>query len=313
MEPQISVVMSVHNGEVYLKEAIESILNQTYINFEFIIINDASSDNSEQIIKEFTDKRILLINNEENLGLTKSLNKGINIAKGKYIARMDADDISEVSRLEKQFNFLETNDSCSVVGSNIQLIDKEGNSLEIVKYPESSEENLGNIFFANCVVHSAAMFKKSEFETIGGYNEEYKKAQDYDLWFKFIKNGGSLYNIQEPLVKYRIHNESISIKHSQEQDKTAKTILIDNFNSILGIKMNFREADYIRHVKNLNPIQNYFVYNFLIKSNRAFINKFKEHPFAHKVFAHNSLNLLKEERYRELFKKNIIEKNENPN
>lgn len=313
MNPKISVLMSVYNGQAYLKEAIDSILNQTFTDFEFVIINDASTDSSKQIIENYRDGRIILINNKENIGLTKSLNKGINIAEGKYIARMDADDISNLSRLEKQYNFLEGNPEYSIVGSNIQLIDKNGNNLEIAKYPEDYEEIMGYIFFANPMVHSSVMFKTEDAENIGGYNINHKKAQDYGFWFKFIEQGLKLYNIQEPLVKYRVHNESISIKNSEDQDKTAQRILIEAFSSILGIKIGKKESNYIRHASNLNPVQGYMLYNFICNANIAFRRKFPDLKLSQDIFAHHSINLLKDERYRSLFRKNIIDKYAKPN
>lgn len=308
MVPKISVVMSVYNGEKYLKEAVESILNQSFDDFEFIIINDASTDSSLQILESYKDSRINIINNGKNIGLTKSLNKGVGLAKGKYIARMDSDDISEESRFEIEYSKLEQNPQITVVGSNVQHIDSEGNELEVVKYPETQEEHIGNIFFANTLVHSTTMFRKLNFDNVGGYNEEFYKAQDYDLWFKLLNDGGVLFNIQKSLLKYRLHNESISIKYSKEQDKNAQKILADAFNTILKINVKSREIDYLRHVKVLNPIQSYLIYNFFIKSNIAFRKKFSDYPFAQDIFAHNSLNLIKEERYKILFRKNIIEK-----
>src|SRR6185295_3491651 len=122
--PQVSVLMSVYNGEKYLKEAMESILNQSFPDFEFLIFNDSSTDSGREIILSFNDPRIVLVDNEKNIGLTKSLNKGLSLAKGKYIARMDADDISDAGRLNEQVNYMEKNSDVAVCGSWVQFLNE---------------------------------------------------------------------------------------------------------------------------------------------------------------------------------------------
>ena len=171
LKPLITVLMSVYNGERYLHEAIESILNQTFTDFEFLIINDGSTDSTRDIITSYTDSRIRLIDNEQNIGLTKSLNKGIDLARGKYIARMDADDISMPERLEVQYNFLEKNIEYSLVSSGAYLIDENNNQIGELYRPYNYEMILGYIFFFNPIIHPSVLFEKKEIIECGKYNE----------------------------------------------------------------------------------------------------------------------------------------------
>ena len=157
----ISVVMSVYNGEKYLVDSVDSILNQTLFDYEVIIVNDGSTDSSLKIIKEYQkkDKRLKLINNERNIGLTKSLNKGIGISKGKYIARQDADDISLKNRLRVQYEFLELHPECVAVGSNARIVDMHNTFLYDSAQPLLWED-IKEVLPKNPFFHSSTMFRK---------------------------------------------------------------------------------------------------------------------------------------------------------
>jgi glycosyltransferase involved in cell wall biosynthesis len=218
--PQISVVMSVYNGEVYLEEAIESILNQTITDFEFVIINDGSSDNSIGIIKHYAtvDSRIKFVTHE-NIGLTKSLNIGINMSRGKYIARQDADDLSVVNRFEKQLPWLEEKkyDLCC---SRAWLIDKKRVTPRIKYYfPKKLLIKISNPF-----IHGTYFIKKSIFDKLGGYDEEFRFAQDYKLMSDIMANGYKIKYLKEVLYKSRSPENSISVKHRLEQRNTSKEL-----------------------------------------------------------------------------------------
>lgn len=210
----ISVIMSVYNAEKYLAESIESILNQTYLNFEFIIINDKSSDKSLDIIKKYQsiDDRLVLINNDENLGLTKNLNKAIKVSKGDFIARMDADDISESNRFEKQIIFLNKNPEIGVLGTCAIDIDETGNLLGERDVPLSHKEILNKIHKVNPICHPSVMFRKELVQDINWYNENYKVVQDYDLWFRCAANNITLQNLKERLLRYRVNDNYHSRK-----------------------------------------------------------------------------------------------------
>ena len=158
--PMISVIMPVYNGEKYLCEAIDSILNQTYTDFEFIILNDGSTDKTEEIILSYDDPRIVYVKNETNLQIVKTLNKGIALAKGKYIARMDADDISLPERFEKQLKFMEQYPSIDVCGTWMRIIDKPK---QVWTYPEKHEEIKAQLLFNTPLSHPTLIIKKSFF------------------------------------------------------------------------------------------------------------------------------------------------------
>lgn len=220
--PIISVVMSVYNGEKYLNEAIDSVLNQTFKNFEFIIINDGSTDKSFQIIDSYKDSRIKLINNDGNKGLIYSLNKGIELATGEYIARMDADDISLPSRFEEQLNYLNLNKNCGVVSCNY-LQFNENKEINCI---ESSNHNLilGFMLFNSSVVHPSLMIRKVFLDNLSiVFNPLYKHAEDYELWSRLIFST-RFSSVSKTLFKYRLHNEQVTSVHNIEQRKSADLI-----------------------------------------------------------------------------------------
>lgn len=208
---KISVVMSVYNTkEEHLREAIESILNQTYSNFELIIINDGSQNNPENIIQSYNDDRIKYYS-QENRGISASRNFGTKVSTGEYIAVMDSDDISLPTRLEKEINFLESNPEYSLVGSCFEVFPRNdiGKMMEEPKYFD---------FLHNCwLMHSSVMFRKSDFEKYNlYYNENLNCAIDYDLWCRAVKYL-KFYNIQEVLLKYRVEGQGIATRRRDER------------------------------------------------------------------------------------------------
>jgi len=201
MKPKVSVVMSVYNGERYLHESIKSILNQTYKNFEFIIINDGSTDRSLEIIRSYTDDRMVLIN-QENTGLAKALNNGIAISKSDYIARMDADDVAMPERLEKQVDFLSKNLNCTIVGSNASVIDKDGYFVRDSNLSTTNDE-MKRKLPSTPFIHPSVMFRKNIFYKAGQYPEYMLNAQDVVL-FNSMAKYGTFANLSENLIQYRI-------------------------------------------------------------------------------------------------------------
>ena len=205
--------MSVFNGQKYLKDSIKSIIRQTYSNFEFIIINDGSTDSTLEIINSFDDDRIQIINNQHNIGLTKSLNKGIKIANGEYIARMDADDLSRSSRLEKQVQFLDQNPNVILAGTQANLINRYGKKVRgipAVKKPCSHNAIKWFCMFDNPFYHSSVMFRsKIILDELNGYNEDFYTNQDYELWSRLV-NKYQAVNLPFKLIDLRVHNNSIS-------------------------------------------------------------------------------------------------------
>jgi glycosyltransferase involved in cell wall biosynthesis len=227
----VSVVMSVYNGEKYLHAAIESILCQRFWDFEFIIVNDGSTDRSNEIAVSFaaTDSRIRLIN-APNQGLTKSLNLGLTQCHGRYIARMDADDISLPNRFAKQVAFLDRSNETVALGTGVELIDEDDESLGIWERPTTHEElekaHLSGL--SGRIVHPSVMLRASAVMQIGGYRENLSTGQDYDLFLR-LGEVGRIGNLPEVLLYYRLHLESVGFTKSEIQYETLCKILREAF------------------------------------------------------------------------------------
>ncbi|GIQ58567.1 glycosyl transferase [Flavobacterium collinsii] len=234
INPKITVLMPVYNCEPFIKEAIDSILNQTFSNFEFIIIDDASTDSTVSIIKTYNDPRIKLIIKPDNLGLTNSLNYGLSIAKGEYIARMDGDDISLPERFAKQVVFLDKNPETVLIGAYFKIIGKD----KIITVPEYHEDIKLAMLKDCCIGHPTVMMRKSCLDKFSlRYDEKKEPAEDYDLWTRFL-NVGKLYNLQEVLLNYRVHNSQVSHKRNEQQINTALEIKVN-----LLMNLNFKRDD----------------------------------------------------------------------
>lgn len=211
----VSVVMGVYNGEAYLREAIQSVLNQTYENFEFIIVNDASTDATVAILKEFHDERIQILHNKENKRLAYSLNRGIKASKGKYILRMDADDICMPDRFEKQVAFMEKNPGVGVsFGTIINFSD--GKIINTLDTNEREAEYIAaNMLFFNTVCHPSVIMRREIFDTLE-YNEHYTVSEDLELWLRVIKDY-KIVRTRNHTLLYRVHQNQVSTKYSTTQ------------------------------------------------------------------------------------------------
>ncbi len=218
--PKVTVLMSVYNGEQFLREAVDSILSQKFEDFEFLIINDGSNDGTKEILESYRDPRIRLIENDKNIGLTKSLNKGINMSNGQYIARMDADDVSIPDRFEKQVNFLNENNEVGLVGTYYLMINEKGNVLHEVRPLTDRRELKEKLLTTNQFGHGTVMFRRECLGKSGLYREEFKSSQDYDLWLR-ISEMYDIANIPEPLYKWRVNPGAISVNRKTMQDKYA--------------------------------------------------------------------------------------------
>ncbi|MBN1392854.1 MAG: glycosyltransferase [Sedimentisphaerales bacterium] len=209
--PEISVVMSVYNGERYLHGAVDSILNQSFKDFEFIIINDGSNDGSFEVILEYQarDRRIVLVN-QNNIGLTSSLNRGIRLSRCEHIARQDADDVSLASRLEKQLGFLKGNPKVAVVGCFGEIFNNEGTVSPIGNLKLSSRGVKKYLLRQNPMMHGSVMMRKSCLEKAGFYRGFFRHAQDYDLWLR-LSESFDLAVLPEPLYRYRVSADAISV------------------------------------------------------------------------------------------------------
>ena len=210
----VSVIMSAYNAENFIADTIRSILDQTYGNWEFIIINDCSSDNTTQIVEQFSDNdpRIKLIHNKENLGLTRSLNIGIKHAEGEFIARLDADDTSEPLRLEKQVNFLSTHPHTVLVGSGAHLIDASGHKIGEMNVISRDSIIRRLMTHVNLFTHSSILIRRGAIEDVGCYREKFRYTQDYDLILR-LSDKYMLSNIPEPLIRWRTSGTSQTMQH----------------------------------------------------------------------------------------------------
>lgn len=227
-KPQITVLMAVYNAEKCLTDTIESILNQIFKDFEFLIINDGSTDKTVDIIKSYNDKRIYLYNNETNIGQTKSLNVGLKLAKGKYIARIDADDYSMPDRLEKQYRFIQEHPEYSVVGTNCLVIDDYNRKEMIVRKSDRYEDIVLQMFSNSPVNHISVLMKKADIENVGGYASKKKICADFDLWSKLVRNGYKLTNLSEVLSVFRCSTESYSNRNRKERVNERAEIIYEN-------------------------------------------------------------------------------------
>ena len=208
--PVISVVMATYNGERYIAEAIESVLKQSYTHFEFIIVDDGSTDATADIVASYSDARIVYLKKDINSGIADSLNLGISKARGVYIARMDDDDVCTPNRFEEQLKIFEYNPELIVCGTST-LLDHDKKKY----YPETHDDIKMNLLFTNPITHPTVMIKKAVF-TDFKYNPDFVPSEDYDLWTRLIFEG-QFYIIQSPLLYYRYRKDSETSSRRKEQ------------------------------------------------------------------------------------------------
>lgn len=268
--PLVSVIMPAYNVETYISAAIESILNQSYKNFEFIIIDDYSNDKTFDVIKSFKskDQRIILVRNKENIGVTKSLNKALKLAKGKYITRMDADDWSFPERFKLQVELMEDHPDVVVSGSYIEVCDSKLKTTYIRKYHLDDQSIRKHLFRYSPFAHPATIWKAAVLKK-EGYDERINVCQDYELYFRIGKIGKFM-NLDKILLKLRMHERSISTTLSDIQSKN--TVLI-RLNAVLILGYNMSSFDklynFLQEVGiNLIPVKlRFFIFNFLRRFN----------------------------------------------
>ncbi len=202
----VSVIMACYNAEKTLSQAVESILCQTFRDFEFIIVNDASTDNTTDILHYYQarDNRVILVNNDINIGLAASLNRALLVSKGRFIARMDADDVANPKRLEKQLDFMLQHSAIDVLGTAIKKIDRRDDTpLGVAFLSETHDDIVSKIFIKPPVYHPTIMIKKSVFEAYGYYDENIRWGEDADLWYR-IYDKVRFHNLPDVLLTYRV-------------------------------------------------------------------------------------------------------------
>lgn len=232
--PTVSVVLAVYNGERYLEEAVQSILGQSYQDFELIIVSEhGTSPESLEILSSFADPRIVHIRNQERLGLIRSLNLALSKVRGRYIARMDGDDVCDERRFEKQIRFLEEHRDVAAVGSDIRLIDGEGCEIVKNRYPHSPAAVRWEMFFRSAIANSSVMFRSEIISKVGAYDESTPLAEDYSLWLRILQVS-ELTNVPEPLLSYRVHGQNISTIREEEISSIADDLACGAIVDLLG-------------------------------------------------------------------------------
>lgn len=244
-DPTVSVVLSVYNGRPYLEEAVKSILDQTLSDFEFIIVNDGSTDGTREVLDRFADRdeRIRCVH-QENRGLIASLNRGLDMARGEYIARMDADDIAHPERLQAQVRFLEANPDVGVLGTQVERIDETGNPDGKWEFPTDPDQVAWRLLFGTCLCHPSVMMRASLVQDLGGYVTWATHGEDYELWTRALLKS-QLANLPETLLKYRRHEETVSEQNRETQFETTGKAAANLHGHLLGDRVDEEASRFV--------------------------------------------------------------------
>ncbi len=280
--------MSVYNAEQYLAEAIDSVLIQTFKDFEFIIINDASTDKSLDIINTYKDSRIKLINKEKNkgfIGFVENLNIGLDIARGEYIARMDADDICDSKRFKTQIDYLDNNQNTFMVGSSINLINEEGLFIRKKNATQGFLKIVDKFNYTNPMYHPTLMFRRSSIR----YRYVFLGCEDFDFHLQHLLRGYKLENLDESLLSYRLLNDSIS----RSTDKLKVIISMEEARKVFN-KREYKLSDTTNKIldnylnNKLTISDKKYILNLAIKydleSYPELLNKFKLNSIYYNIF-----------------------------
>jgi glycosyltransferase involved in cell wall biosynthesis len=279
MKPKISVLMPVFNNEKTISEAIESILNQTFGDFELIIINDGSTDKSDELIKMHEDKRIVYSSFQDNLGLVPRLNFGLNKAKGEFIARMDGDDIADANRLQKQLQIMTLNKEIGVCGTFIKYF---GEYNGYWHPPVSHDEISANLILGSTICHPTVMIRQSVLEKNKIFYEDvYNRAEDYHLWWKLSKVT-ILCNLDIELLHYRVSSNQVSTIYNDAQSIQKKQIQKEIIKELIFLENGEFDLFFNPENKQLNTkMEVDLIFNIAHRINQANMNK--------NVFDHSSL------------------------
>ena len=259
--PLVSVILPIYNAELYVRESIQSVLNQSFSDFELIVINDGSTDSSEKVILEFLDERIKYVKNEANLKLIDTLNLGLKLAQGKYIARIDADDISFLDRFEKQISFLDKNPDYGIVGSFAECF---GDTNEIIKYVEEDLDIRCALLTHNPFIHSTIMVRSLVLrENNLLYKKDQLHVEDYGLWIQMLAFTKAKI-IPECLIKYRVHENQISTVYRELQKLNTENLQRAYFMSVF------------KGISNLDEMYSIFYDQFFIEQIILFLKNYKK-------------------------------------
>ncbi|WP_119293256.1 glycosyltransferase family 2 protein [Azohydromonas sediminis] len=221
--PSVTVLMPAYNAERYVAEAARSILEQTWRDFELLVIDDGSTDGTLKALQALDDRRLRIERNPGNLGLIATLNRGLELARGRYVARMDADDVAQPRRLEMQLTYLEAHPDIAVLGTAVDLIDNVGRRFSGLRYPTDPTAIRALLIEECCLVHPTVVFRRDVVRAVGGYDPQARHAEDYDLWLR-LADRHRLANLDEPLLSYRIHPAQVSVTNLRTQFQTVQQL-----------------------------------------------------------------------------------------
>ena len=245
--PKISVIMPAYNAEQYIGEAMDSILGQTFGDFEFIILNDCSTDGTEEIILSYDDPRIVYLKNENNLGVAATLNRGLEMARGEYIARMDADDISLPQRFEKQIAYLDAHPEVAVLGTAVETF---GDRNQTIGFSQTNEKLKVDLLFGSCFAHPSVIMRTAIIRSLGGYDREYEGLEDYDLWCR-VSEKHALATLSQVLLRYRVHpaqvtqtdNPGKQLRYCRLQKRIVRQLGIETDDTVFHAWCNISKGD----------------------------------------------------------------------
>lgn len=220
--PKVSVVMPAYNAENYIAQAIDSILAQSFRDFEFLILNDCSTDGTEALICAYNDPRIVYLKNDKNMGVAATLNKGLAAAKGEYIARMDADDISLPERFEKQVAYLDAHPDVTVLGTHVECFSSQGSG-PLVQYRGSPAQMRIDLLFSSALAHPSVMLRRQPILELGGYDSSYEGMEDYELWCR-VAEISDLAVLPQVLLRYRLHPAQVTQQPSERKRLAARKL-----------------------------------------------------------------------------------------
>lgn len=245
--PKVSVLLPVFNSEKYLRDSIDSILAQTYTDFELVIVDDGSTDATPEIISAVKDPRVRTLKNESNLGLQKSLNRAISTCSSEYLARHDADDISHPDRLRLQADFLDRNPHIAVVGSAAEWINEDGKSCGMERYPTNEVDLRWGLLFAWGILHPTVMMRRSVIVNEGGYSEDpaVSVVEDLELWSRVMLRHG-ITNLGDCLLRYRLNSSSVTARHRERHQRQLEAESVSNISRLLGDEFDSRAALLLR-------------------------------------------------------------------
>ncbi len=229
MKPKVSIIIATYNRAHLLPRAIESVLSQSFQDWEMIIIDDNSKDSTESVVKKYlSDSRIRFIQHSQNMHIMQTRKEGVNEAQGEYIAMLDDDDIwDDTEKLKKQTEFLENNKDYNLIGTNAHAVDEKGNALFVIRYPLLDRDIRKKILIKNCFINSSVLFRKHSALECGLYEESEKYVEDYGLWLRMGREG-KLRNLPDLSVKYRVNFSGITQTNTLNQIKNSYLVIKKN-------------------------------------------------------------------------------------